>query len=74
MEENRIRGRLNVAYADYKGKYNNWYDSLDFCAQKHVIHDRFTSHRPRIWKGYLVFQPERRQESVRRECQEQQKI
>ena len=71
-----------MAYADYKGKSHSQYDSLDFYAHKYMTHDRFTKHRPSIygvdmiamlWHTHFCFQPESRQEAVRRESQGQQK-
>ena len=47
-EENRIHGRHIDAYEDYNGKYNGRSDSLDFNAQKYMIHERFPKHRPSI--------------------------
>ena len=54
LEENRIHTRYDMGYEDYADKSYRRYYPLDFYAQKYMIHDRFTKHRPSIWTGYLA--------------------
>ena len=77
-------------YEEYKGKYGlTRFDGLEFYSKKQMIHHRMEKYNPVIWTGrkrlgtaregvsgqyVFVFQPEKRQQDVRKTCQEQQVV